>query len=825
MQTAWGGLIGFALSAAARAAEPQSLPSLAESLPEEILFYAAIENPAGFREKTAGTALGKTWREEEIQDSARELKTFLEKEGGREAKPYLAALRFLMKVPLARCECAAWVENENHNKDKPALKVAALLVGPEAMALAQHFEAGIKRHAPDLARTLQWGVGGGFLWAKGSDGGLTVLDATKGKACFLVLTLEGALDSKKDLAILSAPAARPLAASPSFKRVRAACGDLAGGALFCYANLAAAKARLTDTPGLVQELELDPEMGAFPRILGLDRVEGAGLAFVPEGDGFREILFLDAPAGLTGFFEALSLAPRGPWRSFGRLPEKCLAAAAAKIPWQALVKAARAGVPHLSEEDRRDLQGDVTALQKEAGIRVEEDLLSALGEECAFSLGKPGAGLIPIPPLTVLIEVKDAKKVEACLEKLAAYAAAEGAPYTKTPYAGWTLYNFGGGRDPGGMGVMELGMLFQPTFVVTETHLAASTSPQALKSLLSAWKRPGFQGLAADERFKQVASKIPEGTVSATYMDLPEIVTLAYNTLLQFTGLAQGFGGQNPGFNLNALPSSEVLTRYLMGAVVATNVARDCVAIEGWSPIGLNLLPLDPTLIGVWGTAAFVGSMQSCRQQKDFACRCNLSAFHMHWNSYGTTHGKFPARLSDLLKEKTSAHLSLFYCPLDEGRPSVRRYLQGKEAVQWLADHPASYAYVRKNATAPGGDLSSRVVVFEKMPRHRGRRHVLFADGHIDLVEEEKFQRLAKEQGLLAAPRAPVELTPAVEARIVSSVKDLGDADFQKREAATVCLEKTGPVAREHLRRAAESEDPEIRSRAARIVEAWEEGE
>src|SRR5437762_2872147 len=74
---------------------------------------------------------------------------------------------------------------------------------------------------------------------------------------------------------------------------------------------------------------------------------------------------------------------------------------------------------------------------------------------------------------------------------------------------------------------------------------------------------------------------------------------------------------------------------------------------------------------------------------------------------------------------------------------------------------------------------------------------------------------------LLLVPFVPIRL--GAEAEVNRVIKQLGDDDFDKREAATKRLEEIGEPALDALHKATTSEDAEVRRRAEDIVAVVED--
>ena len=89
-------------------------------------------------------------------------------------------------------------------------------------------------------------------------------------------------------------------------------------------------------------------------------------------------------------------------------------------------------------------------------------------------------------------------------------------------------------------------------------------------------------------------------------------------------------------------------------------------------------------------------------------------------------------------------------------------------------------------------------------------------------VTEEQRKKAEKLVDQYLAPVAATEPDEAAAKEITASVKDLGSDDFRKRKAASDVLVKHGTAALGALRKAAESEDAEVKTRARAAVASIE---
>ncbi|MFW6108384.1 MAG: hypothetical protein ACOC8D_01090, partial [bacterium] len=93
--------------------------------------------------------------------------------------------------------------------------------------------------------------------------------------------------------------------------------------------------------------------------------------------------------------------------------------------------------------------------------------------------------------------------------------------------------------------------------------------------------------------------------------------------------------------------------------------------------------------------------------------------------------------------------------------------------------------------------------------------------GGNDLLDYMPLDAYWKMKGVeVTVERMTAELTTEKPANLDQLVADLGARDYATREEATRKLRALGPAALPALKGAAQSEDPEVRTRAEKLIEA-----
>jgi prepilin-type processing-associated H-X9-DG protein len=124
-------------------------------------------------------------------------------------------------------------------------------------------------------------------------------------------------------------------------------------------------------------------------------------------------------------------------------------------------------------------------------------------------------------------------------------------------------------------------------------------------------------------------------------------------------------------------------------------------------------------IIGIIG---FQVLSRSLAQSRDYAhvliCASNVKALGIAIAAFAHDHdGKLPEKLGDLSQYHTSD--KIFFCP------------SAKDQIH--------YSYALTGATNVWGVSTNIIILQEDESNHYGRRHVLFADGHVELWADSKL--------------------------------------------------------------------------------------
>lgn len=362
-----------------------------------------------------------------------------------------------------------------------------------------------------------------------------------------------------------------------------------------YADVPRVYERVVRAMSVTQAAEHAENVEAKWRALGMDAVESFLLAEVPQGTGFRtEIAFtMTERRGYWGLFQKA----RPSHRFAKHAPRHALAYGAESGDVAVALDKLLEIAASLDDELGAEARGGIAAANEFFGVDLREHVAAALGTEFAWYLGAPpGGGLVP--DLVLCATVRDREKLEGALlgafERLKGRAAEEGVQLVlrEGSFRGTAVrtVEIADRGDP---------IPLAPSWAFSGDALLLALAPQSIKHALL--EKPSLDGNPA---FQDALRALPEGAASATYLDLPALVTWVYNTLVPVAQLVQGGANANlRGFGVTLdfhdLPVAEVIARHLGPLVTYTVVEDGALRLGMVSSFGAATVVVPAVALGV----------------------------------------------------------------------------------------------------------------------------------------------------------------------------------------------------------------------------------
>ncbi|MBM4154740.1 MAG: DUF4190 domain-containing protein [Lentisphaerae bacterium] len=146
-------------------------------------------------------------------------------------------------------------------------------------------------------------------------------------------------------------------------------------------------------------------------------------------------------------------------------------------------------------------------------------------------------------------------------------------------------------------------------------------------------------------------------------------------------------------------------------ALVKINKSGGRLAGQGQAIAGLVLGGFCMLVLPIFAAMVIPAVAAAQGKAQEAQCMNNVKQISIAWEMYEVETGKPPRVLADL--ERFSPGISGRKCPLDKG------------------DGPSYEIVPAESTAAPDADTAVRIR--ETEPRHRNRRAVAFADGHVEM--------------------------------------------------------------------------------------------
>jgi hypothetical protein len=372
-----------------------------------------------------------------------------------------------------------------------------------------------------------------------------------------------------------------------------------------------------DVKGLIARFNASPFADeSISRVLtnvGLDSIASGGYALTQEGSGFCDRMYVSMPKGAKGLYANVKHNTAG-LRTLAMAPEKSLAFGASYMEIGKTLISYADMLASIDPDQGAGLQDAEAQLDEKLGFSFRKDVAPALGNELAFWVaGSPFGGLIP--EIMVAVHVRDAAKINECLDKATARFGEE-APTRRFTFLGRTVGYLDTGRLVNGGGSSAVGFGMKPCWTIDGDFLLAALTPQTMKNYLVA-RQQQRPAISANRDFNNTLAQLrqvnPEaGQDGVAYVDVGSLMTMAIDTLAHVgqsidipAVLPVGGGMPNP-IDMTAFPTTDVFQRHLFGMITSTTVSDVGMLTEMYSPMGYV-----PTVAALAVPLGVLGAMQA----------------------------------------------------------------------------------------------------------------------------------------------------------------------------------------------------------------------
>jgi hypothetical protein len=248
--------------------------------------------------------------------------------------------------------------------------------------------------------------------------------------------------------------------------------------------------------------------------------------------------------------------------------------------YDSLVQVVTAGVRAFAPDFADGVKTGIEGVEGLVGFKIRDDLLASLGD-LAVSYSSPAEGPFGLGKVT-MVQVKDAKKLIACFEKVqAAFPGIPGVEFDvkKRTYRGVDLVE------------LHLGASFNtPTFAIHKGWLIFASYPQPVhgyilraQGVLPTWK--------ADEKFARAIEPFPKEFVAMSYSDPRPTVELMLSlvppVVSAINGATRQFLPGSKSFEVGTIPHPQEATRHLFPSISITTEEPNRIRYDSRSSLAL----------------------------------------------------------------------------------------------------------------------------------------------------------------------------------------------------------------------------------------------
>jgi prepilin-type processing-associated H-X9-DG protein len=445
------------------------------------------------------------------------------------------------------------------------------------------------------------------------------------------------------------------------------------------------------------------------------------VAFSAKADGaFLKLKFAVTNAGEFSGLPAIFLRPNTPSRAAKYVPQdysmflrfSTAEAREAYRQWQGIVRKMTDGVSW------KEYQEGLAKLNGERGFSLEE-LLGNLGDEAAVAVKLPE--LIGIPPMLIVIEVKDEARAIEVLSRFLEQARARPQPFSTV--AGAQVQTT----------TLVPGVML--SYAVKDGHLIIGLSPLSVASSLKAAE--SGDSLATSPQFQAAMKAVPDKTMFSAYVELGPVARFSFMARFAYLFMQSQIGKIFSGSQLEPDSSSQA-ARIIQTLTVESQRmgALTCYGIRDENTFSLHAdIPMGAIRCAAAMLPEPVARAREAARRE--ACMKNLRQIALACFMYLNDHkSMFPERLSEL--GKYVGNLEVFSCPETEAEITVPEDIDSKSSYTLIG------GFSLKDVKNP----SEKLVLYESVKNHTEGANVAFADGHVEWVSSERLQELLKQAGL-----------------------------------------------------------------------------
>ena len=491
--------------------------------------------------------------------------------------------------------------------------------------------------------------------------------------------------------------------------------------------------------------EMPPQANAMLSSLGLNGVRTVGFRLAARERALVGSFFLHTAGERRGLVKALASAPVDT-ALLRQAPRDAAFAWLSNLDPAELYDVVVAAIDAATKGQGGEgiAKAALAEFEKKMGASLRDDLVGALNRGTLVTTSARSL----FPALILSQGLKDGDRFDAALTKLvaqlnAAIRAREGegagAELRSIRFGDHTIRYL---ATPG------VHLPIAPCFARRGDRVLFALSPIHLKDYL-AFLDAGEPSILDYPGFKEMQPLVPKDATSVAYSDFGESFVALYSALGPFLTLVQAIPGNPVAIDLANMPAARTVRKHMFGAISYSYTTEDMIVDETQSPLGVGIIGPAPTLfIGGIGAGMLLPAWASARgQARNAASMSNMKQISMGLMLHQQDKGALPPNLGALLEAKHIQDAKVFVAPHDPVPPQV-------------GGRPCSYVYLLDGQAGIKVNMeeiqnpAQFPLLWEREPFQGDRRNVAFADGHVESVQQARFEQVMERARAFLKDRA-----------------------------------------------------------------------
>jgi hypothetical protein len=386
--------------------------------------------------------------------------------------------------------------------------------------------------------------------------------------------------------------------------------------------------------------------------LGLSGLQGLTTIARVDGAGFSATTSVNVVGERRGLARLFEGGEPATLSGLAFVPDDAIWAMSGRIDVASIFDVVTEAAATMDANDATQMQA---RFERRFGLRLRQDVLAHLGGETTLAVA-PTRGLIP--DVGIVFRCSDAAKLEKALVGIIrSLPFPDGTGLASFEHGGRTVYTVPLLR-------YDLGSVpLAPTFGIIDGHLVVAPFPTSYRRFADV-KSGARPGLVAKPEFQRLRERVPRDALEVSYLDLPRVYELLYDTGLPLLQAIPQPDGSCPFVDM---PTADVAVKHLFGRIAWRTADASGMHWHSHSAIDTSGM-----LIGALAGGAAAGLFMSARIDTDDGdvpapkgprgqlieeerrCQGNVALLRARMAIHERDRGSLPAAL-DELRTKTAA--------------------------------------------------------------------------------------------------------------------------------------------------------------------------